>query len=171
MKCVKTDKLAPISARTSLCIVVYEIRSMFITFWEMLQNWRCPGLLVEWLTRLTFLEGWVRGFNPGQGTYKEGLSDATKNRGPLYLSVYVRASKRSHTGGQQDYHAVYMIYIMFLETTHWCSKIDVDFCFQGKNNRLLLTFQTFQNIMVWPFCQTSFGQTSHDKEHILELYY
>jgi hypothetical protein len=34
--------------------------------------------------------------------YKEGLSDETKNRGPLYLSVYAtaRASKRSHTGGQ-----------------------------------------------------------------------
>jgi hypothetical protein len=30
----------------------------------------------------------------------EGLSDETKNRGPLYLSVYARASKRSHTGGQ-----------------------------------------------------------------------
>ena len=30
----------------------------------------------------------------------EGLSDETKSRGPLYLSVYTRASKRSHTGGQ-----------------------------------------------------------------------
>jgi hypothetical protein len=32
--------------------------------------------------------------------YKEGLSDETKNRGPVYLSIYARASKRSHTGGQ-----------------------------------------------------------------------
>jgi hypothetical protein len=28
---------------------------------------------------------------------KEGLSDETKDRGPLYLSVYARASKGSHT--------------------------------------------------------------------------
>jgi hypothetical protein len=32
--------------------------------------------------------------------YKEGLSDETKNCGPLYLqSVYAGASKRSHSGG------------------------------------------------------------------------
>jgi hypothetical protein len=29
-----------------------------------------------------------------------GLSDETKIRGPLYLSVYARASKISHIGGQ-----------------------------------------------------------------------
>jgi hypothetical protein len=60
------------------------------------------GLLVEWLTRLTYnpegrsWKGSVNGFDPGQGTYKNlwisceykgGLSDETKNRGPLYLSV------------------------------------------------------------------------------------
>jgi hypothetical protein len=43
-------------------------------------------------------------FDPGKGTYKvvnkEGLSDETKNRGPLNASVYARASKRSYTGGQ-----------------------------------------------------------------------
>jgi hypothetical protein len=31
----------------------------------------------------------------GWSEYKEGLSDENKNRGPLYLSVYARASKRS----------------------------------------------------------------------------
>jgi hypothetical protein len=36
--------------------------------------------------------------------YKEGLSDETKNRGPQ--SVYARASKRSHTGGQYRYPVV-----------------------------------------------------------------
>jgi hypothetical protein len=44
-----------------------------------------------WHARLTILEGSVSGFDPGQGTYKEGLSDETKNRSPLYLSVYARA--------------------------------------------------------------------------------
>jgi hypothetical protein len=58
---------------------------------------------------LTILKGSVSRFDPGQDTYKnlwiscsykEGLSDETNNRGPLYPSVYARASKRSHTGGQ-----------------------------------------------------------------------
>jgi hypothetical protein len=51
---------------------------------------------------LELLTGSVSGFGPDQGTcknlwisceYKEGLSDETKNRGPLYRSVYARAIK------------------------------------------------------------------------------
>jgi hypothetical protein len=57
-------------------------------------------------------------FDPGHGTHtkvvnkKEGLSDETKNHGPLYLSVYAMASKRSHacsglhTSGKNGYDAV-----------------------------------------------------------------
>jgi hypothetical protein len=54
----------------------------------------CPGLLVKWLTCLTYN---LRRVSPGQATYKEGLSDEIKNCGPLYQSVYARASKISHT--------------------------------------------------------------------------
>jgi hypothetical protein len=60
--------------------------------------------------RLTILKGSVSGFDPGQNMIQQklvnkllntkSLSDETKNRGPLYLSVYSRASKISHTGGQ-----------------------------------------------------------------------
>jgi hypothetical protein len=84
----------------------YSFRGM----WKKSLNTR-PGLLVEWLTHWTCnpkrVSEWFR--SRGQGTYKnlwisceskEGRSDETKNRGPLYLSVYARASKRSHTGGQ-----------------------------------------------------------------------
>jgi hypothetical protein len=58
---------------------------------------------------LTILKGSVSVSDPGQGTYKnlwisceykEGLSDETKNRDPLYLSVHARASKGSYTDGQ-----------------------------------------------------------------------
>jgi hypothetical protein len=56
-----------------------------------------------WHAGLTILEGSMRGFNPGQGTYKQVVkkdcvSYETKNRVPLYQNVYARASKRSHTG-------------------------------------------------------------------------
>jgi hypothetical protein len=57
-------------------------------------------LLAETGTKIQYVI--VSGFDSGQGTYKKKLVVNTKseNHGPLYLSVYTRASKRSHTGGQ-----------------------------------------------------------------------
>jgi hypothetical protein len=58
-----------------------------------------PGLLVEWLCAWLTILGSVSGFDLSQGTYKnlwisceykKVLSDETKNRGPLYLSIYAR---------------------------------------------------------------------------------